>query len=392
MEVVGSPLMNATDTTNGYVLDKAQIEEVPLATGSFTGLALLSPGVNAELPSGTGSSSGLGNAPIWANGQRDTSNSFSLNGVDGSNLFNGKSTSQVPSARVINSTGVSSSTGAGGVIPSSASVYLSIGNAIPTPVPDSIEEGMQEWEPSLLAPLASSLPAEDVQLYYQMALMGRRDLAHAPDPQTGFEMTLLRMLAFRPATDAAPTPGAVAPAAINRQTASTSTRTSSARSSASPTISPASLSAAPLPRASASPEADSAATLVDENDWQSLVKALKLSGAALQLAANCVLRQREGSVLRLLLDPTVSSLRTPACEERLTVALSQYFKTPMRLDFVAEDLPASAPLDTPARRQAQAVEERLNTARADLETDPTVRALKDKFGGALQADSVRPLL
>ena len=140
VEVVGSPLMNATDTTNGYVLDKAQIEEVPLATGSFTGLALLSPGVNAELPSGTGSSSGLGNAPIWANGQRDTSNSFSLNGVDGSNLFNGKSTSQVPSARVINSTGVSSSTGAGGVIPSSASVYLSIGNAIPTPVPDSIEE------------------------------------------------------------------------------------------------------------------------------------------------------------------------------------------------------------------------------------------------------------
>ncbi len=259
-------------------------------------------------------------------------------------------------------------------------------------VPDSLEEGMQEWEPSLLAPLASSLPAEDVQLYYQMALMGRRDLAHAPDPQTGFEMTLLRMLAFRPATDAAPTPGAVAPAAINRQTASTSTRTSSARSSASPTISPASLSAAPLPRASASPEADSAATLVDENDWQSLVKALKLSGAALQLAANCVLRQREGSVLRLLLDPKVSSLRTPACEERLTVALSQYFKTPMRLDFVAEDLPASAPLDTPARRQAQAVEERLNTARADLETDPTVRALKDKFGGALQADSVRPLL
>ena len=82
----------------------------------------------------------MGNAPIWSNGQRDTSNSFLLNGVDASNLFNGKSTSQVPSARVINSTGVSSSTGAGGVIQTLASIYLSIGNAIPTPAPETLSE------------------------------------------------------------------------------------------------------------------------------------------------------------------------------------------------------------------------------------------------------------
>jgi hypothetical protein len=134
-----NPLLNATDTTNGYVLDKAQIEAIPLPTGSFTGVAILSPGVNAELPGGTGANSGLGNAPIWANGQRDTSNSFSLNGVDASNLFNGKSTSQVNSARVINSTG-STGGGGGGVIVSAASVYLSIGNAIPTPAPETIQE------------------------------------------------------------------------------------------------------------------------------------------------------------------------------------------------------------------------------------------------------------
>jgi Carboxypeptidase regulatory-like domain len=138
--VNASPLMNAVDTTNGYVLDKAQIQSIPLPTGSFTGVAILSPGVNAELSGGTGANSGLGNAPIWANGQRDTSNSFSLNGVDVSNLFNGKSTSQVGSARVINSTGTSTSQGAAGVIQSSASIYLSIGNAIPTPAPETIEE------------------------------------------------------------------------------------------------------------------------------------------------------------------------------------------------------------------------------------------------------------
>ncbi len=90
---------------------------------------------------GTGANSGLGNAPIWANGQRDTSNSFLLNGVDASNLFNGKSTSQVSSARVINSTGVQTSPGGGGgEIPSAASIYLSIGNAIPTPAPETISE------------------------------------------------------------------------------------------------------------------------------------------------------------------------------------------------------------------------------------------------------------
>jgi hypothetical protein len=139
IEVDATPLMNAVDTTNGYVMEKTQIEEVPLATGSFTGLAILSPGVNAELPGGTGSNSGLGNAPIWANGQRDTSNGFLMNGVDASNLFNGKSTSQVDSFRVVNNTGQANNAG-GGVVPSSASVYLAIGNAIPTPAPEMIQE------------------------------------------------------------------------------------------------------------------------------------------------------------------------------------------------------------------------------------------------------------
>lgn len=142
IEVEATPLMNAVDTTNGYVMEKEQIEAVPLATGSFTGLAILSPGLNAELPGGTGANSGLGNAPIWANGQRDTSNAFFFNGVDASNLFNGKSTSQVESQRVVNNTGSSASSGttSAGVEQSASSVYLSIGNAIPTPAPETLEE------------------------------------------------------------------------------------------------------------------------------------------------------------------------------------------------------------------------------------------------------------
>ncbi len=141
IEVQAVPLMNAVDTTNGYVMDDQQIQDVPLPTGSFTGLAILSPGVNAELPGGTGVNSGLGNQPIWANGQRDTSNSFLLNGVDASNLFNGKSTSQVASARVVNNTGVAnpnSTTAA--PVQSTASVYLAVGQALPTPAPETVQE------------------------------------------------------------------------------------------------------------------------------------------------------------------------------------------------------------------------------------------------------------
>ena len=136
-----TPLLNAVDTTNGYVMDKLEIDSVPLPTGSFTGLALLSPGVNAELPGGTGANAGLGNAPVWANGQRDTSNSFLLNGVDARNLFNGKSTSQVESARVVNNTGVSGASGLSSIpVQSSASIYLAIGESIPSPAPETIQE------------------------------------------------------------------------------------------------------------------------------------------------------------------------------------------------------------------------------------------------------------
>ena len=139
-----SPLINAVDTTNGYILEKQQIDSIPLPTGSFTGLAILSPGVNAELPGGTGANAGLGNQPIWANGQRDTSNTFLVNGVDAANLFNGKTTSQVTSARLVNNTGIGGSSSISSttaeVLQSSASPYLAIGEAIPTPPQETIQE------------------------------------------------------------------------------------------------------------------------------------------------------------------------------------------------------------------------------------------------------------
>ncbi len=139
IDVSANPLLNASDNTNGYTLDSAQIATLPLsATGSFTQAAILSPGVNAELLSNLDSNSGIGNQPIWANGQRDTSNTFQVNGVDATNLFNGKSSSGSNSQRYAFNIGQSSSVGgAAGV---GTSVYGSNGNSLPSPPPEFIQE------------------------------------------------------------------------------------------------------------------------------------------------------------------------------------------------------------------------------------------------------------
>ena len=138
VDVVGTPLMNQTDTTTGYVVDTSTIENTPLGTGSFTQLAIMSPGVHADFLGGAGANSGLGNQAIFANGQRDTSNSFSLNGISTNNLFNGNTTSEVGEDRFTFNIG--ESFGAGGQIQTSTSVYGAIGQALPTPPPEAIQE------------------------------------------------------------------------------------------------------------------------------------------------------------------------------------------------------------------------------------------------------------
>jgi hypothetical protein len=138
VEVTAVALMNQTDATNGYVVDQVTIQDTPLGTGSFTQLAILTPGVHADFLGGAGSNAGLGNQAVFANGNRDTSNSFSMDGISTNNLFNGNSTSQVAENRFVLNTG--ESFGAGGEIQTSTSVYGAIGQALPTPPIDAIQE------------------------------------------------------------------------------------------------------------------------------------------------------------------------------------------------------------------------------------------------------------
>ncbi|MCU1259482.1 MAG: Oar protein [Bryobacterales bacterium] len=138
VEVSGTPLLNQVDTAVGYVLDQRTIENSPPATGSFTQLAILSPGINADFANGSGVNAGLGNEAIWANGQRDTSNSISINGANTNNLFNGKTGSQVSSSRFTLNTG-QQNVGSGDTR-TNTSVYDAIGNSIPSPPQETIAE------------------------------------------------------------------------------------------------------------------------------------------------------------------------------------------------------------------------------------------------------------
>ncbi len=138
VEVTATPLLNATDTTSGYVLDSEAINNTPLGTGSFTQLAVLSPGLSADFMSTSGSNAGFGNQAIWANGQRDSSNSFSVNGVTADNIFNGKSTSQVESSRYTLNTGQTSA--AGGDTQTNTSAYDSVGQALASPPAEAMQE------------------------------------------------------------------------------------------------------------------------------------------------------------------------------------------------------------------------------------------------------------
>ena len=136
--VAATPLLNETDVSNGYTIGSELAQEIPLGTGSFTQLAILAPGVSADFLSGSGSNEGLGNQGIWANGQRDTSNSFTFNSVNANNLFNGNSTSNIADSRFTLNTG--EIFGAGGQVQTNTSVFDAIGQGLPTPPVETIQE------------------------------------------------------------------------------------------------------------------------------------------------------------------------------------------------------------------------------------------------------------
>ena len=244
-------------------------------------------------------------------------------------------------------------------------------------VPDAAQPD-EEFDSALLTKLAKAMSPEDAQLYYQIALGGRRDLNMAPEPRIGFEMTLLRMLAFRPE-------GAMQPVKAGRAGTTAAATSAAVTSAATTALGMAPAAALPLAGASAPPER-ARLTSIDADNWPAVVDAAGLSGMVRQLALNCVPASFENSLLTLKLDQAASDRRTRPIEEKFVQGLSKYLGRDIRVVFETAD----SALNSPARQRVQAEQDRIARAATAFEADPAVKGLRERFGADVDAASVKP--
>ncbi len=209
-----------------------------------------------------------------------------------------------------------------------------------------------------LRALAAAISPEDLQLYYQVMLIGQSDLPLAPDPRSGLEMVLLRALAFRPELGAVATAPAVAAKTV-------------------PTA------AAPPQQQTPAPAPQAPQTLTNAADWHQLTQMLALGGIAGQLVCNCAFHSWENQQLTLWLDSSCANLRTPSAEQRMIQALQQHLGAQLKLSIQLRDGSATtqSPLETPAMRHAQHEAQRQQDAETQLRNDPLAGTLKDQFAG-----------
>jgi DNA polymerase-3 subunit gamma/tau len=247
----------------------------------------------------------------------------------------------------------------------------------------------EEFDPAELTRLATAITPEDVQLYYQIALAGRRDLALAPEPRQGFEMTLLRMLAFRPDTGVQPetrTPAAALRNAV-RPGAVGAAGVRGSVGAAEPAIPPiAAPGTAARPAGAPPPPPAPGSVAIDAATWPAVVEAASLSGMVRQFALNCLPASFENGTLSLRHDASASDRRTKQIEDKLTQGLSKYLGRDIRI--VYDTLPAG--LVTAARQRALAEQDRAAVAAAAFDEDPAVGGLRERFGADVDAASIKP--
>jgi DNA polymerase-3 subunit gamma/tau len=249
--------------------------------------------------------------------------------------------------------------------------------ALAQTVPEALAEDLPE-RADILA-LAQAFSAEDVQLYYQIVLHGRRDLSLAPDELAGFGMTLLRMLAFAPqAAGAMPAPQP------QRKPAP----------AAAPAPAPASAYAAAPAQAPVVEEAEPAPVATDsaavpspfDGDWPALVGKLKLGGMAKMLAQHCELKSASAGRFDLRVPEEHKHLLEKAYQERLKAAISEHFGQPWRLDFALGAVTGVTPAVLESRdKQAKQAE-----AIASIEQDTFVRELVETFDAKVVESSIKP--
>ena len=280
--------------------------------------------------------------------------------------------------------------------------------AIAQTVPQSIADDLPE-RPALLG-LAQQLSAETVQLYYQIALLGRRDISLAPDEYAGFTMTLLRMLAFMPTEKAAfapqinskpattiiaievkAKPAAVEPVDIEPVQVDTVIKTDA--------LQPQGLSPQNMPAEAgytyvkpnihkASKASISASTGFDGN-WRKLVEQNLKLGLARALAQNCELMSYDENSLNLRVASAQKHLVSASYQDKLASAINEYFGRKIHLNIVvASDVQTE--IVTPAKQNAIEKAVIQSSAEAAIMNDDFVKVLMNDLGATIIPNSIKP--
>jgi DNA polymerase III subunit gamma/tau len=237
------------------------------------------------------------------------------------------------------------------------------------------EDAVEGPDAAKIVEIAAQLTSDDVQLFYQIALLGRRDLALAPDEQSGFTMTLLRMLSYKEST---------------REGATVIPKSTPAAKPVSTGVSEQMPSnAAPSEALEAVPVVVSAVATTGapfSGDWPAFVAAQNMSGMAGMLARQCEFKSFEGGVLELSVPDQHKHLAEKPYQEKLKASLAPHFGSNVKLNIKiggAGGVSLAATEDR-ARSQLQA------DAEAAIDADPFIKNLQQDFGAEINRASIRP--
>lgn len=258
-------------------------------------------------------------------------------------------------------------------------------------VPESV---LEDWpEAGEIRRLAEALTKEEAQLFYQISITSRPDLSLAPDEQTGFAMTLLRMLAFRPGGDGLKAGGNSAPPIANAPrpvpTAPPARSSTSAPSASSSSAAPASK---PVPSAAVPLDSlvqRASASTADRPDWHALMRQLPVKGLVQQLAFQTELQDWNDSAsgVRATILTPMPQLASEASVARLADALTAHFDKPVKLLIEKGEVEGK----TVAKVDAQIHQEKRQNAEQMIAQDPFILQLEKEFGAKVVGGSVKPL-
>ncbi|MEM9622991.1 MAG: DNA polymerase III subunit gamma/tau C-terminal domain-containing protein, partial [Pseudomonadota bacterium] len=251
---------------------------------------------------------------------------------------------------------------------------------------------------------SSAFSAEELQLYYQIALIGHRDLSNAPDERSGFEMTMLRMLAFAPQADSQVAPRAESVPPVSAPSESTPSESAPPVSVASVQVDAvkvdtvqagaipetADTSAAEQSAADVPVKADSAPSQVPvvnagSERWAEITESLTVGGVTRMIAEHANLLRLDLPDIELLLEAGHDTLLNDAQQQHLGRALSEVFGSEVKLQIHT----GTVKEETPAMRKQRLAAERQAEAEQQISQDANVTSLLAEFNG--RVEEIRPL-